>query len=153
MRKYRLRVIAVITSSMLLLFVPSSSNAASTQTIKTLYLSITVPTQISMPKKACSTFKLTYALGIKAKQAGFGYSTIGLLIDEDMAAGLYISYNLEPSSDAPEKGTAQIKYCKNDWETEDGDARIGVTTGTHSIGFVTKYGDTAEKFGKIKIVK
>jgi hypothetical protein len=152
MNRHRISIIALVSTSMLLLFTPSSSYAASTQTIKTLYLSITVPTQISMPKKECSTFKLSYTLGLKAKQAGFGYSTIGLLIDDDLAAGLFLSYNLGVG-DSPEKGTAQIKYCKNDWETEDGDARIGAVPGTHSIGFVTKYGGDAEKWGKIKIVK
>ena len=152
MNKHRISIIALVSTSMLLLFTPSSSYAASTQTIKTLYLSITVPVQISMPKKECSTFTLSYALGLKAKQAGFGYSTIGLLIDNDLAAGLYLSYNLG-YHDAPEKGTAQIKYCKHDWENEDGDARIGAVPGTHSIGFVTKYDGAAEKWGKIKIVK
>jgi hypothetical protein len=146
--------IAVALSASLIfsLSVTSSAQAATTQTIKNLYLTVVVPKQIKMPKGECSSFNMKYTLGIKAKQNGYGYVYTSLLIGSDAAAGVRFSYNMGYSSDAPESGTFKIKYCKNDW-IDNGNARIGVVPGTYTFGFVTTFPDEVEKLGKIKIVK
>ena len=154
MKSFQTKIaIALSTSLIFSLFsVTSSANAAATQTIKDLYLTVVIPTQIKMPKSGCSSFNMKYSLGLKAKQNGYGYVYTSLLIGSDPAAGVRFSYNMGSESDAPASGNFKIKYCKNDW-FDNGNARIGVVPGTFTFGFVTTFPDEVEKLGKIKIVR
>ena len=131
------------------------ANAANI-TVKNLYFSLTYPSVVKMPKGNCGSFKVSYTLGIKAKQAGLGSVTSGVVVDEtDLAAGTLWYLNNEPFGTAlKSKGTATWKFCKEDWITEDDDARIGIFPGTHTIGFVSDFNDDVqEKWGKIKFIK
>jgi hypothetical protein len=134
----------------------SPSAQASQKTVKNLYFSLTYPSVVKMPKGNCGSFKVSYILGIKAKQAGLGSVTSGVVVDQsDLAAGTLWYLNNEPFGTAlKDKGTATWKFCKEDWVTDDEDARIGISPGTHEIGFVSKFkGDVQEKWATIKFTK
>ena len=154
MNKTRLRRTAVFSSVVILLSMLNlgAAQAAPTQTLKNLYLTVTFPTTVKMPKGNCGSFKVSYKLGMKAIQYGFGYSIVSVMVDSDVAAGKYFSYNLEMDSDSPENGTFTIKFCKNDW-MDDTDARIGISAGTHDFGFLTSYDIKTEKYARIKFTK
>jgi len=107
-----------------------------------------------MPKGNCGSFKVSYTLGIKAKQAGFGQVTSGVLVDSDLAAGTYWTLDLAVGTPLKDKGTATWKFCKEDWLDDRDNARIGISTGTYEIGFVSDFDDDEqEKWGKIKFTK
>ena len=131
-----------------------SANAAQV-TIKNLYFSLTYPSVVKMPKGDCGSFKVSYKLGIKAKQVGYGMVTAIVIVGSDTAAGSYWTLKLG-SIGTPLKanGTANWKFCKNDWLDDEDNARIGLNPGTYDIGFVSEFGnDYQEKGGKIKFVK
>lgn len=154
MNKKILRHTAFVSSVVVLLSIltPGASQAASTQTLKNLYLTVTFPTTVKMPKGECGSFKVSYKLGMKAIQYGFGYSIVSVMVDSDVAAGKYFSYNLQMGSDSPENGTFTIKFCKNDW-MDDTDARIGISAGTYDFGFLTNFDINTEKYARIKFTK
>jgi hypothetical protein len=152
------RLFALILSLLMVVsfsvFMPSAH--AANKTVKNLYFSLTYPSVVKMPKGNCGSFKVSYTLGIKAKQVGLGSVTSAVVVDEtDLAAGTLWYLNNEPFGTAlKDKGTAIWKFCKEDWVTDDDDARIGIFPGTHDIGFVSKFGgDVQEKWGKIKFTK
>ncbi len=154
MRRIFIVTVTFVMMLSLSVFVPSAH--ASNKTIKNLYFSLTYPSVVKMPKGNCGSFKVSYVLGIKAKQAGLGSVTSGVVVDQsDLAAGTLWYLNNEPFGTAlKDKGTAVWKFCKEDWLSEDDDARIGVSPGTHEIGFVTKFaGDVQEKWAKITFKK
>ena len=136
-----------------LVFIPSAH--AAQITVKNLYFSLTYPSVVKMPKGNCGSFKVSYKLGIKAKQAGFGSVTSGVMVDEsDLAAGTYWTLDLSVGTPLMDKGTATWKFCKDDWVTDGDDARIGILPGTHQIGFVSDFDDDVkEKWAKIKFTK
>jgi len=150
------RSFQVILSCAVLLsgiFLSPPANAA-TKTLKNLYFSMTFPTTVKMPKGDCGSFTVSYKLGIKAKQAGFGMVTSGLLVDSDLAAGTYWTLGLSVGTELKDSGKAKWKFCKEDWLTEDEDARIGISPGTYKIGFVSDFDDDEqEKWGSIKFTK
>jgi hypothetical protein len=132
---------------------PNASHA-SNKTIKNLYFSLTYPSVVKMPKGDCGSFKVSYVLGIKAKQVGFGQVTSGVLVDSDLAAGTYWTLELAVGTPLKDKGTAKWKFCKSDWLDERDNARIGIGPGTYDIVFLSDFGgNEEEKSGKIKFVK
>jgi hypothetical protein len=154
MRKTFTLILTLLFTFSAFVFIPSAQ--AANKTVKNLYFSLTYPSVVKMPKGECGSFKVSYTLGLKAKQAGLGSVTSGVVVDEsDLAAGTLWYLNNEPFGTAlKDKGTATWKFCKEDWLTEDDDARIGIYPGTHDIGFVSKFGgDVQEKWAKIKFVK
>jgi hypothetical protein len=107
-----------------------------------------------MPKGDCGSFKVSYKLGIKAKQAGFGQVTSALLVGLDAASGTYWTLELGVGTPLKDKGTATWKFCREDWLDDGDNARIGVVPGKYDIGFVSDFNsDEQEKWGKITFVK
>ena len=154
MKKLSASILSLLMVVSFSVFMPSAH--AANKTVKNLYFSLTYPSVVKMPKGNCGSFKVSYTLGIKAKQAGLGSVTSGVVVDEtDLAAGTLWYLNNEPFGTAlKSKGTAIWKFCKEDWITEDDDARIGIFPGTHTIGFVSDFNDDVqEKWGKIKFTK
>lgn len=154
MRKLLTLTLAFLLTLSALVFIPSAH--ASNKTVKNLYFSLTFPSVVKMPKGNCGSFKVSYTLGIKAKQAGIGSVTSGVVVDEsDLAAGTLWYLNNEPfGTPLKNKGTATWKFCKEDWITDDDDARIGIFPGSHQIGFVSEFNsDVQEKWATIKFVK
>ena len=154
MKKLSALILSLLMVVSVSVFMPSAH--AANITVKNLYFSLTYPSVVKMPKGNCGSFKVSYTLGIKAKQAGLGEVVSGLVVDEtDLAAGTLWYLNNEPFGTAlKSKGTAIWKFCKEDWVTEDDDARIGIVPGTHTIGFVSRFGGVEqEKWGKIKFTK
>ena len=139
----------------LLNFLTTPAQAASTVTLKNLYITVTYPSTVKMPKGDCGKFKVTYKLGLRATAEGFGFATITLFNDLDPAGGKYLSYNLslQPESESGKSGSFDLKFCKEDWTDPKGNERIGISAGTHVVSVYSNFGDEVEKSGKIKLLK
>jgi hypothetical protein len=153
MRKLFALILSLLIVVSVSVFIPSAH--AANKTIKNLYFSLTYPSVVKMPKGNCGSFKVSYTLGIKAKQFELGSVSSAVLVDKtDPAAGTVWGLNNPFYTVLKNKGTAIWKFCKEDWLTDDDDARIGIFPGTHDIGFVSEFGgDEQEKWGKIKFTK
>jgi hypothetical protein len=152
MRKLSTLILSLLMVVSVSVFMPSAH--AANKTLKNLYFSMTFPATVKMPKGDCGSFTVSYKLGIKAKQVGFGQVTSGVLVDTDLAAGTYWTLGLAVGTDLKDSGKAKWKFCKEDWLTEDEDARIGISPGTYKIGFVSDFNDDEqEKWGTIKFTK
>jgi len=139
----------------LLNFLTTPAQAASKVTLKNLYMTVTYPSSVKMPKGDCGEFKVTYKLGLKAIAKGFGFASVTLFNDSDPAGGKYLSYNinLQPESESGQSGSFDLKFCKEDWTDPKGNERIGISAGTHTVWVYSKFGDEVEKSGKIKLLK
>jgi hypothetical protein len=146
---------AVALSFALAIFLNSSSaQGASTKNLKDLYFSITYPSQIKLPKGKCGTLKVKYSIGLKMKQKDTWIVFVILAKDSDMASMEMLSRGSGSTLNSPDKGTINLKYCKEDWLDESGDAYLGVSPGTYTIGFAYEgVGFENEKESTIKIVK
>jgi hypothetical protein len=151
MRKYTVSLFLVTLLVLSWALTPAAS--ASQNTLKNLYFSLTYPSVVKMPKGNCGSFKVSYILGIKAKQAGFGSVVSGVLVDSDLAAGIYWSLDLGVGKKLKNRGTATWKFCKRDWLDSEDEAYIGISPGTYNIGFVSDFNrDEQEKWGKIRFI-
>ena len=126
--------------------------AASTKNLKNLYLNVTYPPVVKMPKGNCGSFSIKYKLGLRAINYGFGYSIVSVLVDSDTAAGVYFAYGEDMIDNYPEEGTFKLKFSKNDW-MDGSDPRIGISPGTYTIGMLTYFDDKVFKESTIRFVK
>ena len=141
----RNRMIALVSVLALLMF-PSTfvpANASSTQTVGNLSGKWTIPKVIKLPKGECGTFNATFKLGPKSLKPGtnassFGYSSLGLYtpMKEPMASQVvsWSDYVLESNGSASQ--SFKVKFCKSDWQNNDGDFLAGVTKGKVEVAIV-----------------
>jgi hypothetical protein len=146
-----------------LLFSPMSvpAQASTTQTLGDLSGKWTFPKVIKMPKGNCGTFKATFKLGPRSLSEGtgstdYGFSTLFIYTKSmepiAFAVASWEDFALESNGSSSE--SFKVKFCKTDWQNDDGDFLAGISLGNNRVGVVTEaYKKSSEYKANIKVVK
>ena len=124
---------SLLTALLLIASVPA--NASTSQTLGNLSGKWTIPTTIKLPKGNCGTFNATFKLGPKSLKPGtnstpFGYSTFALVTPTiEPIASETVSWDEYLLSNGSTSRSFKVKFCKTDWQNDDGDFLAGAAAG------------------------
>jgi hypothetical protein len=133
------------------------AQASSTKTLGDLSGKWSFPSVVKLAKGNCGTIPISFKLGPRSLKEGtastsFGYSMFFLYTSAaDRYAGEVVSWSSFKLESGGTSIKFKMKYCKEDWQNDDGDFLAGLKTGTISVAAITN--DDQEFYTKIKVTK
>jgi len=130
--------------SLAIIFALGIAGSSYAGSAKNLDLSVSSPSVVKIKRNACSTFNVSYQVGLHARSNHFANFYLGLyrgsVEQSDPSAAFIWNYNeftknptLHDPSDRPANGVFKIKFCDYDWLLQGQSAIAGVDPGRYQL--------------------